>query len=74
MLGFAKKIHFIIGLFLTANFTMIQKSKMNTIQYTPFDDYPVYLKNDLGVVYSADKTVIKLWSPNVEEAKINLYK
>ena len=36
--------------------------------------YPVYLKDDLGVAYTADKTTIKLWSPNVEEAKINLYK
>lgn len=70
----SKKIHFIIGFFLTANFAMTQNSKINTIKYASFEAYPVYLKDDLGVVYSADKTTIKLWSPNVEEAKINLYK
>jgi len=74
MLGSAKKFNFIIGLFFIVNIAMAQNSKINTIQYTSFDDYPVYLKDDLGVVYSPDKTIIKLWSPNVEETKINLYK
>jgi pullulanase len=65
MFGYAKKIHFIIGLLLTANLAMIQNSKINTIHYTFFDDYPVYLKDDLSVVYSVNKTAIKLWRSNV---------
>jgi pullulanase len=69
-----KKIHFIIGLLLTVNYAMTQNPKINTVRYTSFDDYPVYLKDDLGVNYLANKTTVKLWSPNVEEAKINLYK
>ncbi|WP_281225128.1 type I pullulanase [Flavobacterium aquiphilum] len=74
MFGDTKKIHLIIGLLLTVNFAMTQNSKINTIQYATFDAYPVYLKDDLGVVYSPNKTIIKLWSPNVSEVKINLYK
>ncbi|MDR6844243.1 type I pullulanase [Flavobacterium granuli] len=74
MFGYTKKFNFIIGLLLTVNFAMAQNSKINTIRYASFDAYPVYLKDDLGVVYSTDKTTIKLWSPNVEETKINLYK
>lgn len=74
MFGSPKKIHFIIGLLLTANFAMAQNPKINTIQYASFDAYPVYLKDDLGMTYSACKTTIKLWSPNVEEVKIYLYK
>ena len=69
-----KKVHFIIGLLLTVQFAMSQNSKINTIQYASFDAYPVYLKDDLGVSYTANQTTVKLWSPNVEEAKINLYK
>lgn len=74
MSDYLKKIYLIVGFLFSLNFAMSQNSKINTIQYTSFDDYPVYLKDDLGVVYSPDKTIIKLWSPNVEEAKINLYK
>ncbi|MBW4361745.1 type I pullulanase [Flavobacterium taihuense] len=69
-----KKIHFVIALLLTVHFAMSQNSKINTIQYISFDAYPVYLKDDLGVTYTANKTTVKLWSPNVEETKINLYK
>ncbi|HKO77079.1 MAG TPA: hypothetical protein VJU52_07680, partial [Flavobacterium sp.] len=53
---------------------MSQNSKINTIQYASFDAYPVYLKDDLGVSYNVNQTTVKLWSPNVEETKINLYK
>ena len=74
MFASAKKFYFVIGLLLTANFAMTQNSKINTFKYTSFDAYPVYLKDDLGVSYTANKTTIKLWSPNVEEVKINLYK
>jgi len=69
-----KKMNYWIVFLLTVNFAMAQNSKINTIQYTSFDDYPVYLKNDLGVSYTSNKTTVKLWSPNVKEAKINLYK
>ncbi|WP_077378914.1 type I pullulanase [Flavobacterium sp. A45] len=70
----AKKFYFIIGLLLTANFAMTQNSKINTTQYASYDAYPVYLKDDLGVSYTVNQTTVKLWSPNVEETKINLYK
>jgi len=68
------KINSFIGLLLTVNFGMGQDSKINKIQYQSYDKYPVYLKSDLGVTYTATKTTVKLWSPNVEETKINLYK
>jgi pullulanase len=67
------KINFTLFLLFVTNLGMAQFSKTNTKQYKSYDDYPVYLKNDLGVTFSATKTVVKLWSPNVEEAKINLY-
>lgn len=69
-----KNIKVIVGLFFIFQLSMAQNSKTNTVKYTSFESYPVYLKNDLGVTYTPQKTTIKLWSPNVEETKINLYK
>ena len=61
-------------MFLFATNTVLaSNSKINSFKYNTFDDYPVYLKSDLGVTYSPKKSTIKLWSPNVEETKINLY-
>jgi pullulanase len=74
MFSSAKKGNHFLVILLTVNFAMAQNSTINTIKYSSFDEYPVYLKDDLGMSYTPDKTSIKLWSPNVEEAKINLYK
>jgi pullulanase len=38
-----------------------------------FDDYPVYTGNDLGVSYSAEKTVFKIWAPAATAVKLRLY-
>jgi pullulanase len=69
----AKKWNYSLVFLLIVNFVMPQKS-INTIQYTSFVEYPVYLKNDLGVTYTPNSTTVKLWSPNVKEVRINLYK
>ena len=37
------------------------------------DNYPIYSGNDLGVIYSSDKTTFKLWSPNVDDVKVRIY-
>lgn len=36
-------------------------------------DSVAYLKNDLGAVYSKDKTVFKLWSPEAVAVSVKLY-
>ncbi|MFC6876021.1 type I pullulanase [Flavobacterium myungsuense] len=64
----------IVCFFLLTHAVLAQQTKTNSIKYKSFEDYPVYLQGDLGVTYTPEKTTIKLWSPNVEEAKINLYK
>ncbi|WP_348797395.1 type I pullulanase [Flavobacterium adhaerens] len=73
MFYLSNKRNFSIALLFILHFAMAQNPKINTIQYSSFDAYPVYLKDDLGISYSKDKTVLKLWSPNVQEAKIHLY-
>lgn len=73
-------MNFKIGL-LPLNFTLLffiqmiysQQSIINTIKYKSFADYPSYFKDDLGVTYSEKQSVLKLWSPNVEEVKVSLY-
>ncbi|MCB9201902.1 MAG: type I pullulanase [Flavobacteriales bacterium] len=45
----------------------------NTKKYDSYDDYPVYDGNDLGVTYTPEKTVVKLWSPEAEEVVLRAY-
>ncbi|MDF2430570.1 MAG: pullulanase [Mucilaginibacter sp.] len=39
----------------------------------PFDDYPVYSGNDLGVKYAPLQTTFKVWAPKASEVKLRLY-
>jgi len=64
------KRNFSIALLFVIHFAMSQNSKINTIQHSSFDAYPVYLKDDLGVNYTAKETTIKLWSPMLKKPKI----
>lgn len=42
-------------------------------EYTAYEDYPVYERNDLGVIYTPEQTQFRLWSPAVEAARVHLY-
>jgi len=48
-------------------------SEHKTKEIKSFNDYPIYQGNDLGVNYSSDLTVFKLWSPIASEVKLYLY-
>jgi pullulanase len=37
------------------------------------EDYPVYEGKDLGLTYSPQKSVFKIWSPKASQAKFTLY-
>ena len=39
-----------------------------------FNKYPVYTGRDLGLTYSATKSVFRIWSPTAEKAELLLYK
>ena len=39
----------------------------------PFDNYPVYEGNDLGVMYTAEETVFKLWAPSADSVLLRIY-
>ncbi|MEM8582769.1 MAG: type I pullulanase [Bacteroidota bacterium] len=41
--------------------------------YSSFDEYPVYTGGDLGLTYTSEVSVFKLWSPGAEEARVLLY-
>ncbi len=43
-------------------------------QKTDFSKYPVYKGTDLGLIYSAVKSVLRIWSPTAEKAELLLYK
>jgi pullulanase len=53
-------------LFLLTSIMMIAQQKT--------DQYPVYQGNDLGLVYTPQKSTFKIWAPTAAAARINFYK
>ncbi len=43
-------------------------------QKTIYDSYPVYKGNDLGLVYSPNRSDFRIWSPPAEKAELLFYK
>ena len=42
-------------------------------QLDSYDKYPVYLGNDLELVYTPEKSVFTLWAPSAGRVRLNLY-
>ena len=51
-----------------------EKGKKTSLAWDPYTDYPVYTGNDLGVTWSPDSTLLKVWSPPAQEMKLRLYR
>jgi pullulanase len=41
--------------------------------YQSFDEYPVYKGNDLGLTYTPEKSVFKVWAPTADEVELRIY-
>jgi len=48
-------------------------SKTHHPDYPTFDDYPVYEGNDLGLTYTNQQSIFKVWSPAVKSMTLYLY-
>lgn len=57
----------------TTLFIVMFTAFKSVAQIPSFDQYPVYTGNDLGVNYSAQQTVFKVWAPKAGEVKLRLY-
>jgi pullulanase len=44
-----------------------------TPAFTKFEQYPVYMGDDLGLRYLPNKSVFKIWAPTASEARIHFY-
>ena len=42
-------------------------------QYASVNDYPIYEGTDLGVTYNPTHTIFRVWSPNAQAIKLNIY-
>ncbi len=42
-------------------------------KYGSVDEYPEYTGNDLGLTYTPEKSLFKVWSPAAEQVRLNLY-
>jgi len=49
----------------------VRNWKFNPVE---FDKYPVYEGNDLGVFWSEDKTMVKVWAPSATRIFFRLYR
>jgi len=60
---------FLVGIALILMVSCTSKSP----QPTSFSDYPVYSGTDLGLTYSPERSVFKVWSPLAENMTLRLY-
>jgi len=58
-----------IGLFLI----ILLNSCMNSDQYNPFTNYPVYTKSDLGLTYTPEKSTFRVYVPEGDAVYMNFY-
>jgi len=55
-------------------FLLFSTSQLSAqMQQIPFNNYPVYTGSDLGVSYTAEATLFKIWSPMAEQVQLNIY-
>ena len=51
-----------------------ENGKKTSLAWNPYADYPVYSGNDLGITWSPQSTLLKVWSPPAQEMKLRLYR
>ncbi len=54
-------------------FTLLSQLLPAKAQKINFNKYPIYTGNDLGLTYSPQQSVFRIWSPAAEQARVQLY-
>jgi len=44
------------------------------IDYTSFEDYPIYEGGDLGLQYTSKAATFKIWAPSASQVRLQIYK
>ena len=65
----SKKLIYALFILLFAMSSCTEKPQ----KYNSFNEYPVYEGNDLEYTYTPELTTFKLWSPEAEQVKVNIY-
>jgi pullulanase len=58
---------------LIAIFMTVACQETGAPDYDSYDDYPVYEGRDLGLTYSPEASVFRLWSPPAEAVRLHFY-
>jgi pullulanase len=61
----------IFRLFTWKKHSLYKKKRL--VQYTSFEDFPIYRGDNLGIQYSSSRTVFRIWSPGAERIKLSIY-
>ncbi|HKK38489.1 MAG TPA: type I pullulanase, partial [Cryomorphaceae bacterium] len=65
----------LIGLFSAVFIfaALLSGCSQTTEKQENLEEYPVYKNEDLGLTFSAEEMVLKVWAPTAEAVKVNLY-
>ena len=53
--------------------TIMSCNNQSKVNVGDFDAYPAYTKGDLGLTYTPQASVIKLWAPSADRVRLNIY-
>jgi len=60
-------------LLLLSLFHLLFSCQTEMVTYKSFEDYPTYAGSDLGLRYSPERAIFKIWSPPASKARVKLY-
>ncbi len=64
----------IAGIILIFRLAIYGQKAEPALAFNPFTNYPLYIGSDLGVTYSTERTILKVWSPPAQEMQLRLYR
>ncbi len=50
-----------------------RSNQSSKIEHPDYEDFPVYIGNDLGLTYSSANSSFKVWAPSAEALRLRLY-
>lgn len=60
-------------LFIFSIFSFFSCEEEIQTEFSSFDDYPIYKGDDLGLTFSPENSIFKVWAPTATSVKIRFY-
>lgn len=66
-------MHKILIFSFVASFVLVMSCSKSKFDFKKPETYPVYNGNDLGVTWSPDQTIFKIWAPTASSVVVRIY-